>query len=65
MDHLRALRLGEFLGIQQLYGIVKLTVYQIPAIAPFLGTAFGGLLYELFLYTGMDPCFLENTPDRS
>lgn len=32
---------------------------QIPMVAPFFGTAFGGFLYDVFLYTGNSPI---NTP---
>jgi hypothetical protein len=34
-----------------------LTRYRIPMVAPFCGCAFGGLLYDLFIYTG--PCPLN------
>lgn len=33
--------------------------FWIPMVAPFLGCAFGGFLYDMFIYTGMSPV---NTP---
>lgn len=32
---------------------------QVPMVAPFFGCAFGGWLYDMFLYTGESPI---NTP---
>lgn len=34
-------------------------VLQIPMVAPFLGCAFGGFLYDVFIFTGPSPI---NTP---
>jgi hypothetical protein len=28
---------------------------QVPMVAPFFGTTFGGFLYDLFIYTGESP----------
>jgi aquaglyceroporin related protein len=33
--------------------------WQIPMVAPFFGTTFGGFLYDVFIYTGQSPI---NTP---
>ncbi|MCQ6483126.1 aquaporin, partial [Vibrio parahaemolyticus] len=29
--------------------------FWVPMVAPFLGTAFGGFLYDMFIYTGHSP----------
>jgi hypothetical protein len=56
--------LGELLVLpeQLLYGgtVVDIVVlWQIPIIAPFCGAAFGGWLYDMFLFTGESPINTE------
>lgn len=41
------------------YGVVRLKRQKIPIVAPFCGCVFGGLLYDVFIYTGASPI---NTP---
>lgn len=53
----RILLLGEDVFVQNLPN--PLMVNQIPMVAPFLGCAFGGFLYDVFIYTGPSPI---NTP---
>jgi aquaglyceroporin related protein len=38
---------------------VKLTITQVPMVAPFFGVTFGGFLYDVFIYEGESPI---NTP---
>ncbi len=39
--------------------LYRLTVLQVPMIAPFFGCCFGGWLYDFLLFTGESPI---NTP---
>lgn len=50
----RLLLLGKFFSkISEMNFI--LTNIQIPMVAPFCGCLFGGVLYDLFIYTGPSP----------
>jgi hypothetical protein len=48
---------GMFLIRLRLVVTILLTRHRIPMVAPFCGCAFGGLIYDLFIYTG--PCPLN------
>jgi hypothetical protein len=48
---------GMFLVCCMVVRLSLLTRYRIPMVAPFCGCAFGGLLYDMFIYTG--PCPLN------